>query len=289
MSEPKLTSPTVIRHLLNQHRILLKKRWGQNFLADENILQLIIAHAQLSPEDWVVEIGAGLGTLTQQIAQGAAQVIAIEIDDRLIPLLKENLRHFPNVTVFHQDFLTLNLEAHHRGQSRRLKVVGNLPYRVTSPILEKLIVERACLESACVMVQREVADKLTAAPGSHDAGAITIFVQAYADVQTLMRVSRQVFFPRPEVDSTLLRMTFLKEPRFGAPEEIFFPVVRASFNLRRKMLKRALAQSPLLAMRAEVVLEALREAQIDPARRGETLTLEEFDRLALALAEREAE
>jgi len=286
VNEPKLTSPTVIKHLLDQHRIQLKKSLGQNFLADENILELITAHAALSSNDVVIEIGAGMGTLTQKIAREAKQVIAVEIDPRLLPLLESNLRHCGNVTLVNRDFLEVNFSELVRSHNTRsVKVVGNLPYNVTSPILETLIEHRNLIESACLMVQREVAEKLAATPGSgHDASAVTIFAQAYADVSKVMNVSHNVFFPRPEVDSALVRLIFLKTPRFHAPQEIFFKVVRAAFNLRRKTLKRALIQSPLLGLPSEMIVNALTQAQIDPQRRGETLSIEEFDRLARILA-----
>jgi 16S rRNA (adenine1518-N6/adenine1519-N6)-dimethyltransferase len=286
VDEPKLTSPTVIRHLLGQYQIRLKKSLGQNFLADENILALVVAHAQLSDEETVMEIGAGMGTLTRKLSLEALHVIAIEIDSRLMPLLRANLRDCENVTLVNEDFLDLDFSELIRPHNAKcVKIVGNLPYQATSPILEKLIAHRTCIESACVMVQREVADKLSATPGSgHESSAITIFVQAYAEVQKLMNVSKNVFFPRPEVDSALVGMTFLKKARFLAPEELFFKVVRAAFNLRRKTLKKALTQSPLLGCPTEPVLRALTEAQIDPDRRGETLSIEEFDRVALALA-----
>jgi 16S rRNA (adenine1518-N6/adenine1519-N6)-dimethyltransferase len=287
VKEPKLTSPTVIKHLLGQHQIQLKKSLGQNFLADENILELIAAHAQLASKDIVIEIGAGMGTLTQKIAREAKHIIAIEIDSRLMPLLRSNLSECTNVTIINQDFLEVNFsELVQSAQAERVKIVGNLPYNVTTPILERLIEHRVLIESACLMVQREVADKLAARPGSgHDASAVTIFAQAYADVTKMMNVSHNVFFPRPEVDSALVRLIFLQAPRFSAPPELFFKVVRAAFNLRRKTLKRALTQSPLLGAPAPLITRALTQAQIDPERRGETLSIEEFDRLAKALAD----
>ncbi|MBI3460205.1 16S rRNA (adenine(1518)-N(6)/adenine(1519)-N(6))-dimethyltransferase RsmA [Candidatus Acetothermia bacterium] len=285
MPEPKLTSPTVIRHLLGQYQIHLKKSLGQNFLADENILELIVTHAQLSRDDIVIEIGAGMGTLTHKLSNEAKHIVAVEIDSRLMPLLTENLRHCSNVTLVNQDFLDVNLADLVRAQrATSVKIVGNLPYKITSPILERLIAHRSFIESACVMVQREVADKLTAEPGNREASAVTIFAQAYANVEFLIKVSHHVFFPKPEVDSALLRLNFLKEPRFRAPEEIFFRVVRAAFNLRRKTLKKALAQSPLSGLPSEIILKALVEAQIDPERRGETLSIDEFDRVAMALS-----
>nr|BAL54830.1 dimethyladenosine transferase [uncultured Acetothermia bacterium]BAL58590.1 dimethyladenosine transferase [Candidatus Acetothermum autotrophicum] len=277
-----LTRPSYIRDILAQHKIRLKKSLGQHFLVDENILKKIAEAAQLSPEDTVVEIGAGVGTLTQELAQRAGRVIAVEIDSRLIPLLTEHLRPYANVVVVQQDFLQFDLHA--VAPRQKLAIVGNLPYNVTAPILEKLVEAHKILKSATLLVQLEVAEKLCATPGTRDASAITIFVQGFAAVHKLFSVSRNVFFPKPEVDSALVRLEFYEHPKFRAPEELFLRVVRAAFNLRRKTIKHALTRSPLLALPHELVLEALQHAQIDPQRRGETLSLEEFDKVAQALA-----
>ncbi len=276
-----LTSPSYIRDVLAQHKIRLKKSLGQHFLADENIVRKIASAAQLTPEDTVIEIGAGIGTLTQELAQRAARVIAVEIDGRLIPLLKEHLRPYPNVVVVHQDFLQFDLRE--IALDRKIVIAGNLPYGVTAPILEKLIEAHDILTAATLLVQAEVADKLCAVPGTRDAGGITIFVQGFAEVQRVFSVSRHVFFPKPDVDSALVRLEFYETPRFRAPEGLFFTVVRAAFNLRRKTLKQSLTRSPLLALPPEIALEALERAQLDPQRRGETLSIAEFDRLAQAL------
>ncbi|MCX8103959.1 MAG: 16S rRNA (adenine(1518)-N(6)/adenine(1519)-N(6))-dimethyltransferase RsmA [Candidatus Bipolaricaulota bacterium] len=275
-----LTSPSYVRDLLAQHKIRLKKSLGQHFLVDENILKKIATAAQLTKADTVVEIGAGIGTLTQELARRAGRVIAVEIDSRLISLLHEQLRLYPNVVVVHQDFLQFDL-----GTSEyKLSIVGNLPYHVTAPIVEKLVAAHTILKSATLLVQLEVAEKLCATPGTRDAHALTIFVQSFAEVHKLFSVSRHVFFPKPDVDAALVRLEFREIPRFRAPEDLFFKVVRAAFNLRRKTLKQSLTRSPLLALPTEIALEALAKAQIDPQRRGETLSLEEFDRLAQALA-----
>ncbi|MCI2430493.1 16S rRNA (adenine(1518)-N(6)/adenine(1519)-N(6))-dimethyltransferase RsmA [Candidatus Acetothermia bacterium] len=275
-----LTNPSVVRELLARDHIRLKKRWGQNFLVDAHIVEKIISSVRLGSENTVLEIGAGIGTLTQKLAERAARVIAVEIDTRLIPLLRENLKTYSHAEILCQDFLEFDLKS----LPPQTKVVGNLPYYITAPILEKLIAAHQHLHSALVMVQLEVAEKLSAQLGTRAASAITVFAQSFADVQHLMKVSKNCFFPKPDVDSALVRLEFLRRPRFQAPEEIFFRVVRAAFNLRRKMLKQALSQSPFLALERELVLEALARAEIDPTRRGETLSLEEFDRLALQIA-----
>jgi 16S rRNA (adenine1518-N6/adenine1519-N6)-dimethyltransferase len=277
-----LATLSYVRDLLARHKIRLKKSLGQHFLVDENILKKIATAAQLSPEDTVLEIGAGIGTLTQEIAPRAGRVIAVEIDRRFIPLLEEHLRPYENVTIVNQDFLQLDLRA--IALDTKIAIVGNLPYGVTAPILEKLIEAHDILTAATLLVQAEVAEKLCAAPGTREASALTIFVQSFAHVQRLFSVSRSVFFPMPEVDSACVRLEFRERPTFCAPEDIFLKVVRAAFNLRRKTLRQALTRSPLLALPHEIVLKALERAQLDPQRRGETLSLEEFDRLAQALA-----
>ncbi len=278
-----LTSPSYIRDILARHKIRLKKSLGQHFLADENILRKIVSAAQIADTDTVVEIGAGIGTLTQELAQRAGHVIAVEIDHRLIPILEEHLRPYSNVTIAPQDFLQFDLRAVVR-QAKKIAVVGNLPYGVTAPILEKLIEAHAVLGSATLLVQCEVAEKLCARPGTRDASAITIFAQSFAQVQRLFSISRHVFFPVPQVDSALVRFEFCEHPRFRAPEDLFFRVVRAAFHLRRKTLRQALTRSPWLALPPELALSVFERAQLDPQRRGETLSLEEFDRLAQALA-----
>ncbi len=277
-----LASPSLVRDLLVQHKIRLKQSLGQHLLVDEHALKKIIAATQGGRDDVVVEIGAGIGTLTQKLAQRAQRVVAVEIDSRLIPLLQEHLQSYSNVYVVHQDFLTFDLQA--VAPERKITVVGNLPYALTAPIIEKLVEAHKILTAATLLIQREVAEKLCAAPGTRAAGAITIFVQSFAHVRKLLSVSRHVFFPKPDVDSALIRLKFREQPVFQAPEGLFLQVVRAAFNLRRKTLRQSLTRSPLLALPAQTARTALEQAQLDPQRRGETLSIEEFDRLAQALS-----
>jgi len=283
----KLTSPSTVKALLKENNIKLKKSLGQHFLCDENILNLIITHAQLDKNDLVIEIGAGIGTLTQRLAQAAGKVIAVEIDQRLIPLLEENLRGYRNVEILNADFLKVDLRTVCKfasSQVDKLQIVGNLPYQATSPILEKLIENRKLISSATLTVQQEVAEKIRAEPGSSESSALGVFVQAFADVKALLNISKHVFFPRPEIDSMLIRLEFLDSPRFESNEKIFFKVVRSVFNLRRKTIKKALSESPFLGLPQRVAEEVLHKAGINSARRGETLSLEELDRLAKAIS-----
>lgn len=277
----RLTSPTALRAILRAHGLRLRKSLGQNFLCDKNILQRIIEEARLAHDQTVLEIGAGIGTLTQQIAPLVQHLCAVEIDARLIPLLKEHLASHSNVRVVPADFLTLDLETLHLEQP--LKVMGNLPYGATSPILEKLRSERQRFRVALLMVQLEVAQKITARPGSRETSALGVFLNAFANVTFITKVSRAAFFPQPEVDSALVRLEFLSQPRFHASEAAFLNVVRAAFNLRRKTLLQALQRSPFTQLKSAEATRALEQAGIDPQRRGETLTIEEFDWLAQAV------
>lgn len=279
----KLTSPSVIRELLRERGISPKRGLGQHFLCDHNILEKVVAAAELSSDDFVIEPGAGLGTLTLALAARAGRVIAVELDPRLIPVLRANVAGCSNVEVLHADFLRLDLEGLVRASgSAEGKVVGNLPYGVTSPILERLIAERGVLGSAVLMVQDELAERLVAPPGPR-ANALGVQLQAVADVKLLFRVPRTVFLPPPEVDSAIIRLVFLPGPGFEADERVFSRVVRAAFNLRRKTIKQALVRSPLLRLPEEGVVQALQEAGISERRRGESLSIEEFDRLAQAI------
>jgi len=281
----KLTSPRVVRELLKRYGIRPRKRWGQHFLCDENVLHKILEAAELSPQDRVFEIGPGLGVLTEAIAERVpkGKIIAVEIDGRLLPILQEHLARFPNVTIVHDDALKIDWGSLFPPEVKA-KALGNLPYNITSPLLEKFIEHRQRFERAVWMMQLEVAQKTTAPPGTREASSLGVFVQAFCEAELLFRVSKRSFWPPPEVDSALVRLSPLEKPRFKAPEEAFLKTVRAAFGLRRKTLLRALTLSPHLKLSREQARTILRQAGIEESRRGETLTLEEFDRLAQELA-----
>lgn len=271
----------MVKSLLQARDIRLKKSLGQHFLCDENILKLIVEAAELKEEDIVVEIGSGIGTLTQKLAEQSKTVVAVEIDQRLIPILISNVAS--NVSVLNEDFLKVDIKEiaeHHK--AKKVKVIGNLPYQATSPILEKLIKKQDVIDLAVLMIQHEVAEKITSKPGPNHS-SLGVFVKAFVDVELLKWVSKNVFFPKPEVDSCLIKLSFLERPRFSSNEEMFFKVVKSAFNLRRKTIKKALMQSPFLELSEEVVIWALKKAGIDPKRRGETLDMGEFDRLTSAI------
>jgi 16S rRNA (adenine1518-N6/adenine1519-N6)-dimethyltransferase len=287
-----LASPADVSALLRRHGLRPKKRLGQNFLVDRNTLAKIAAAGDLGPEDRVLEIGPGLGALTCALAERAGRVAAVEIDADLLPILHETLDDRDNVAIVHADFLQLPLPAfltQHLGDAG-IKVVANIPYYITSPIVERLLAVAERLERVILLVQREVADRLTARPGTPEYGSFTLFVRYHADVEVLGRVSRHVFLPPPTVDSAIVRLRLLPEPavRVARPARLF-DVIHAGFQQRRKTLLNALTGFADLHLTRQAAEQALAAAGINAQRRGETLSLEEFARLADAVAEREVE
>ncbi|HIC95386.1 TPA: ribosomal RNA small subunit methyltransferase A, partial [Candidatus Bipolaricaulota bacterium] len=284
-----LAAPSTIARLLREHELRLKKGLGQHFLCDGNTLKKILATAGPSPDDLIIEPGAGLGTLTLALAPQAGRVIAVEVDPKLVQILRENIAAsgLNNIEILQQDFLGLDMaELISSSGLSRAKVVGNIPYKITSPILEMLM-ELAEAggprpTSAVLMVQSDLAEKLISPPGPRTS-ALGVQLRAVADVELIAKVPRTAFFPPPEVDSALIRLEFLEEPRIEVEPGVFSRVVRAAFNLRRKTIKQALIRSPFLDLQEEAVLTALEEAVIEPQRRGESLSLEEFARLAQAI------
>ncbi len=264
-----------LKALLDRHGIRLKKSLGQHFLVDGNILRRIAETIWNQGRDHLVEVGAGVGTLTQLIAPRAARLWAVEVDGRLIPLLRERLAPWPQVEVIQADFLALELAE----LGRELLVVGNLPYRITSGVLLKLIRERQVVSGGVFLVQEEVAAKLVAPPG-HAASRLGIHLRAYYEVEIVRRVPRTAFFPRPEVDSALIVLGKLPAPRISSPPDAFERTLALVFSGRRKTLRRALAAR----LPREEVDRLLGRLGLDPKARGEALPLEELDRLAAALA-----
>jgi len=281
-AQVKLTSPKAVRRLLRERGVRPRRRWGQHFLCDENVLSNIIEAARLRPEDLIFEIGAGLGTLTQRIAPQVRKIVAVEIDPKLIPILREQLAEHSNVEIIEADVLKLDWTKLFSNE-KKIKTLGNLPYGITSPLVERLIEHRGLFEEALWMVQLEVAERLTAPVGTRNSSALGVLVQALFEVERIARISKNVFFPRPEVDAALLRLTPLGKPRFQASLEAFKTALKAAFGLRRKTILQALARSPQLHLGRERARGLLKAIGIEEARRGESLTLEELDRLAQAL------
>lgn len=268
--------------ILRKYHFRMQKKYGQNFLIDGNILAKIVEAAQITEDDCVLEIGPGIGTMTQYLAEAAGQVIAVEIDRELIPILEETLSSYHNVTVLCEDILKVDLAAlAEENGGRPLKVVANLPYYITTPIIMALFESRMPLASITVMVQSEVADRMQTGPGSKDYGALSLAVQYYAKPEVVARVPASCFLPRPNVDSTVVRLTKYEKPPVEVENESFlFAVIRASFNQRRKTLANGLANAGDLGVTRGQVETVLEEMGLPAMVRGETFALERFAELS---------
>ncbi len=282
-----LGSYTNTSEILKKYQFRMQKKYGQNFLIDANILHKIVEAAQITREDCVLEIGPGIGTMTQYLAETAGQVIAVEIDRGLIPILQDTLSSYPNVTVLCEDILKVDLPAlAEQSGGRPIKVVANLPYYITTPIIMALFESHMPLLSITVMVQSEVAERMQTGPGTKDYGALSLAVQYYAKPEIVARVPASCFLPRPNVDSTVVRLVRYEKPPVDAADEAFlFAVIRASFNQRRKTLANGLANAGGLGVTRGQVEEALEEMGLSKTVRGETLTLKQFSELSNRLLE----
>ncbi|WP_191559244.1 16S rRNA (adenine(1518)-N(6)/adenine(1519)-N(6))-dimethyltransferase RsmA [Metabacillus idriensis] len=285
-----IATPVRTKAILEKYGFSFKKSLGQNFLIDPNVLNRIVDHADVTEETGVIEIGPGIGALTEQLAKRAKKVVAFEIDQRLIPILKETLSPYDNITVIHQDVLLANVKEVMEEQFKDCKevmVVANLPYYVTTPIIMKLLEDHLPLKGIVVMLQKEVADRIAASPSSKDYGSLSIAVQYYTDAKTVMTVPRTVFMPQPNVDSAIIRLLLREEARVVTKdEEFFFKIVRASFAQRRKtLLNNLLHFLPDGKEKKSSIEKALEKAGIDGKRRGETLSIEEFAALSDLLVE----
>ncbi|CAM4485563.1 16S rRNA (adenine(1518)-N(6)/adenine(1519)-N(6))-dimethyltransferase RsmA [Paenibacillus tarimensis] len=288
-SRPVVSSPKRTKDIIARHGFSFKKSLGQNFLIDHNILNKIVDAAELNEHKGALEIGPGIGALTEQLARTAGKVTAVEIDQRLIPILAEVLADYENTEVIHGDVLKLDLQALFRerfGDMESVSVVANLPYYVTTPILMKLLEERLPLEHIVVMIQKEVAERIAAAPGSKTYGSLSVAAQYYCEPRMICIVPHTVFIPQPNVDSAVIRLTVRKTPPVELKdEEQFFRIVQGSFAQRRKTLANNL--SALLGKeRRDEINALLTSCEIEPSRRGETLSLQEFARLSNAIADK---
>lgn len=282
-----------IREILNRHGFRPKKRLGQNFLIDQRVLEVIVKAAELDGQEVVIEIGPGLGTLTRTLCRAAGLVLAIELDPTLFSILEEELAGFHNLSLVQSDVLAFDFEAwlSKRGSKGKAKVVSNLPYYISTPLLFHLLKYRQVFLLWILMVQKEVAERILAQPGSKQYGSLSIALQLHADVEWVSAVPKEAFYPRPKVDSAVLKLLIRKEPKAKIVDEsLFANLVRSAFAGRRKMLRNALANQMYPGMRKEVWDRAFEVAAISPQRRGETLGIEEFARLANCLyRERERE
>ncbi|WP_334160133.1 16S rRNA (adenine(1518)-N(6)/adenine(1519)-N(6))-dimethyltransferase RsmA [Muricomes intestini] len=279
MKEPALGSPQNTIAVLQKYHFIFQRKFGQNFLIDTHVLDKIIRSAEISGEDMVLEIGPGIGTMTQYLAQAAAKVTAVEIDRALIPILEETLEGYENVTVLNEDILKVDIAklAERENEGRPIKIVANLPYYITTPIIMGLFENQVPLKSMTVMVQKEVAERMQAGPGSKNYGALSLAVQYYAKPYIVANVPPNCFMPRPKVGSAVIRLERYEKPAVKVEDEkLMFKIIRASFNQRRKTLANGLKNSSELDFTKEQIEAAIGSLGKGASVRGETLTLEEF-------------
>ena len=286
--EPKLGNPQNTIQLIKKYDFIFQKKYGQNFLIDIRVLDKIIAAAEITKDDVVLEIGPGIGTMTQYLAQAARHVIAVEIDANLIPILKETLQDYSNVVLLHNDILKVDITelARQYNQDRPIKVVANLPYYITTPIIMGLFEKEVPVNNITVMVQKEVADRMQTGPGSKDYGALSLAVQYYAKPYLVANVPQNCFLPRPSVGSAVIRLTrYVTPPVQVKDTALMFRIIRASFNQRRKTLLNGLSNTPDLDFSKEQIAAAIEALKLPAAVRGETLTLNQFAQLADTLSQ----
>ncbi len=265
--------------VLQKYNFNFQKKFGQNFLIDTHVLEKIMDSAAITKEDCVLEIGPGIGTMTQYLAERAGHVVVVEIDKNLIPILEDTLSEYDNVTIINNDILKVDVNqiAMEKNGGKPIKVVANLPYYITTPIIMGLFESHVPLQSITIMVQKEVADRMQVGPGTKDYGALSLAVQYYAKPEIVANVPPNCFIPRPNVGSAVIRLTRYEKPPVEVKDERWmFALIRASFNQRRKTLVNGLTNAPELKLSKERVLEALERMELSPTVRGEALTLEQF-------------
>ena len=269
--------------VLQKYNFNFQKKFGQNFLIDTHVLEKIMDSAEITKEDCVLEIGPGIGTMTQYLAERAGHVVVVEIDKNLIPILEETLSAYDNVTIVNNDILKVDINkvVDELNDGNPIKVVANLPYYITTPIIMGLFESHVPIKSITIMVQKEVADRMQVGPGTKDYGALSLAVQYYAKPRIVANVPPNCFIPRPNVGSAVIRLTRYEQPPVEvADEKRMFALIRASFNQRRKTLVNGLTNAPELGLSKETVTEALEKLGLSPTVRGETLTLEQFAELS---------
>ena len=289
MKEPSLGNPQNTIAVLQKYNFVFQKKFGQNFLIDTHVLDKIIRSAEITKDDFVLEIGPGIGTMTQYLACAARKVVAVEIDKALIPILQDTLSDYENVQVINEDILKVDIVklAEKENGGKPIKVVANLPYYITTPIIMGLFEKQVPIKSITVMVQKEVADRMQVGPGTKEYGALSLAVQYYANPYIVANVPPNCFMPRPKVGSAVIRLERYEKPPVQVEnEKQMFQIIRASFNQRRKTLVNGLKNSPELSFSKEQIEEALKFIGQPVGVRGEALTLEEFAALSNALSQR---
>ena len=280
---PKIGTPGRTVEVLQKYQFNFQKKYGQNFLIEPQVLETIVDAAHIQADDCVLEIGPGIGTMTQYLAEQAREVVAVEIDKALIPILQDTLSEYPNVTIINEDILKVDLEklVKEKNDGRPVKVVANLPYYITTPIIMQLFESHVPLHSITIMVQTEVAQRMQVGPGTKDYGALSLAVQYYSRPEIITHVPPTCFIPRPNVGSTVIRLTRYEKPPVEAADESFlFSLIRASFNQRRKTLVNGLSNASGLNLSKAQITEALEQMGLPANVRGETFTLEQFARLS---------
>jgi 16S rRNA (adenine1518-N6/adenine1519-N6)-dimethyltransferase len=283
-----LGNPKNTIEIIQKYEFMFQKKFGQNFLIDTHVLEKIISAAGITKNDCVLEIGPGIGTMTQYLAENAGHVVAVEIDRNLIPILKETLADYDNVTVINEDILRVDIKAlaEEYNGGKPIKVVANLPYYITTPIIMGLFESGVPIDNITVMVQKEVADRMKEGPGSKDYGALSLAVQYYAEPEIVANVPPNCFIPRPNVGSAVIRLTRHKEmPVEVKDPALMFKIIRASFNQRRKTLQNGLGNAPELPYTKEQIAAAIAEMGLTPTIRGEALSLAQFAQLSDILGE----
>ncbi len=288
--ENKLGNPKKTIEIIQKYEFAFQKKFGQNFLIDTHVLDKIITAAGVTKEDMVLEIGPGIGTMTQYLAEAARQVVAVEIDANLIPILEETLKDYDNIEVINDDILRVDIKqlAEQYNNGRPIKVVANLPYYITTPIIMGLFEGDVPIDNITVMVQKEVADRMQVGPGSKDYGALSLAVQYYADPYIVANVPPNCFIPRPNVGSAVIRLTRHERPPVEVKDPaLMFKLIRASFNQRRKTLQNGLNNSPEIPFTKEEIIRAIESLGVSATIRGEALTLAQFAALANYLSDGE--
>ena len=289
MAVPYLGNSKNTIEVLQKYDFVFQKKFGQNFLIDSHVLDKIVSAAGITKDDFVLEIGPGIGTMTQYLAASARKVFAVEIDKALIPILEDTLKEFDNVQVINQDILKVDIKklAEEHNDGKPIKVVANLPYYITTPIIMGLFESQVPIDSITVMVQKEVADRMKVGPGTKDYGALSLDVQYYAEPYIVANVPPNCFMPRPKVGSAVIRLTRHEKPPVEVSDEkLMFRLIRASFNQRRKTLANGLNNSPELSYSKEEIQQTIEKCGFKAGIRGEALTLEDFAKLANAFSEK---
>ena len=283
MAEPYLGNAKNTMEIIRKYEFVFQKRFGQNFLIDPHVIEKILSSADIKEDDCVIEIGPGIGTLTQYLGKYAGKVIAVEIDKKLMPVLNDTLKDWDNIEIINDDIMNIDLKrlAEEKNGGRPFKVVANLPYYITTPVIMRLLEEDIPVESITVMIQKEVADRMKAGPGSKDYGALSLAVSYYAEAETTANVPCNCFIPRPKVDSVVIHLQKYKTPPVNVKDpDLMFRLIRASFNQRRKTLANGIKNAEYLSCSREEAEEALIKCGFNPQIRGEQLSLADFAKLS---------